>query len=244
MRKYYDVCSHAIIDHKPETEGAKMIVQRHTKRISRVREKGITTAHRSERVDLSPARGLSLGTGVRLIVVTALLIGLASADTSGLEPDASIKIDEPQLVDKGRNYIKHRNPDGSYTVAIASGATNYYNGKDWDAIDTTIVDRTKTKGKLTISGKAMGDEYRYVMEKAGYHAYFPEMFTEAPISFRTGSHEFSFKTLSVNYRGEGNLINPKNTAANPSGNIITYPAVFTDGMDVDVVYLSVRDFDK
>jgi hypothetical protein len=248
-----------------------MIVQSHER--SRARGKGLSAADRTERMSLSRACGLSRG--VRLIVVTAvlivpliaLLIALAPATTETLNttdeikpearinnpppenstPDTSIEIDEPQPVDKGRNYVRHRNPDGSYTIAIASGTVNYYNGKDWEAIDTRIVDISKTEGNRTISGRSpevLGDEYRYVMEKAGYHAYFPEMLTDAPIRFAVGSHEFSFKTSSVGYaygersrtNGENNFINPRSTAANPSGNIITYPNVFTDGIDVDAEY--------
>jgi hypothetical protein len=217
---------------------------------------------------------------VRLVVVAAVLIAPliallialapASPETSNIpdkikveawindpppensKPDTSIKMDEPQLIDKGENYVRHRNPDGSYTIAISSGPMNYYNGKDWDAIDTRIVDRSKAKGNRTISGVVLGEEYRYVMEKAGYHAYFPEIFTEAPIRFRVGSHDFSFRTLSAGYacgersrtKGENDFISPGNlvvseaepTAANPSGNIITYPNVFADGIDVDAEY--------
>jgi len=109
-----------------------MILQRHIKRTkgtaSRVRDKGRSTADGSKIVDPSPAHGLSPITGVRLIVVTALLIvplialliGLAPADTCGLEPDSSIKFDarRPQSPRSGpvaaARFLHHRHQASAF----------------------------------------------------------------------------------------------------------------------------------
>ena len=101
-----------------------MIAHSHIKRISKARDKRISAARGNRKLNLSPAHGLPPSAGVRLIVVTALLIalliGLAPADTCGLEPDSSIKFDarRPQSPRSGpvaaARFLHHRHQASAF----------------------------------------------------------------------------------------------------------------------------------
>jgi hypothetical protein len=139
----------------------------------------------------------------------------------------------PTLIERGQNYDKYLNSDGSFTNRISLGIINFLNEtNEYEPINIKIIEISKTKH---------GRNYHYAVEAGLYKAYFNKYFDQQDgILFEKNNSFLTFQTNALYYRDNKSnqwLSSRQSVIGNSDENKFTYENALGSGFNLSYEYL-------